>query len=252
MNPERRKLFLITGSIIGILVIIGIIISVISINANKNQYGEAITIKGYDQKVKNLSKEYKDNISAALYDAVKFNSEGEVKASDIKDATIRDGSDKQGEIERASKYTGSFIVDIPSITQSYKIQYSYSSDPNDPILSGYPILVDCVPTEDVIYKDFKCKSILSGNTTKEDPIISNLPKETLGYKLWADTTSGTLVLNANLRIPEIDLSGNENSRRDVVAHYKQTVIDWITSLGLDASKYTINYDYSDTGEKIRN
>src|SRR5690606_34180751 len=109
-----------------------------------------------------------------------------------------------------------------------------------------------VPEKDVIYDDFKCKGTLAEeNFEVQDALVSYLPYSTLSYKIWADITSGDLIINADLRIPTVDLSSDEATRRMVVAHYKKSVTDWITSKELDASKYTINYNYSDTGEKLR-
>ena len=252
MDTRKRNLFIVVGIGAALLIAIGVIVSVLVYNANKNPYGESVSISGYDEKVKNLPEKYKDSITAALLDSINNNSEKEIKSSDVTDAAIRSGSDKQDEIRRGSDYTGSFIVDIPSLRQSYTVQYSYSADPDSPLNAGYPVLVDCVPEKDVIYDDFKCIGTLSEeNAEVQDPLVSYLPYSTLSYKVWADITSGDLEINADLRIPSVDLSGDEATRRMVVAHYKKSVTDWITSKDLDASRYTINYNYSDTGELLR-
>ncbi|MFZ1301767.1 MAG: hypothetical protein WAQ27_04325 [Candidatus Microsaccharimonas sp.] len=250
MQPGQQKRIIIITLIV-LLVVIAVSSIFAYINANKNPYGESINIIGYDENVKNLSKDYKFAISAALYDIVNFNSSTKVKPGDVKDATLRAGSAQQTEHTKNTQYSGSFIVDIESLKQSYKIQYSYSTKPNDPFVAGYPIYAGCLAEEDVIYKDFDCKSVSRNEeAAKEDPIISFLPHKTLSYELKADTTGEKLVVYALLRIPEIDLSGDLASKQQMVALYKKEVTDWITEQGLNVSDYTIKYNYSDNGDPI--
>lgn len=75
-----------------------------------------------------------------------------------------------------------------------------------------------------------------------DPIVSHLPYGTLDFKLNDLVTTdasnkSVLVLQATILVSHADMS-NEAA---AVAQYKQEVLDYITSLGLKPSNYTINY-----------
>ena len=56
-------------------------------------------------------------------------------------------------------YVGSFVVDIPNIQQSYKVEFSYSEDP-DYAIGGYAVLIYCLPDDKMVYPDFDCKENL--------------------------------------------------------------------------------------------
>lgn len=253
-SPDKRLRNIIIVGVV-VFVLIGIGLTIASILSNQNPYGKAIKIQNYSAKVKNLSKDYENNISSALYDIVNLNREDEFEGRDVKDAFIRDSSEVQNEALANVRYQGSFIVDIASLEQSYKVQYSYSTRENDPFIAGYPILLSCVDKADVKYENFDCKDLVSRSeesdgTTVSDPLINSLPYSTLSYGLLADTTSGSLVLKAELRIPESDLRGDLGSKQEVVRNYKRMVTDFIRTRGFDPAKYTIDYNYTDNGDKI--
>ena len=56
-------------------------------------------------------------------------------------------------------YVGSFVVDIPNIQQSYKVEFNYSEDP-DYAIGGYAVLIYCLPEDKMAYPDFGCKENL--------------------------------------------------------------------------------------------
>ena len=56
-------------------------------------------------------------------------------------------------------YVGSFVVDIPNIQQSYKVEFNYSEDP-DYAIGGYAVLIYCLPEDKMVYPDFDCKENL--------------------------------------------------------------------------------------------
>lgn len=251
MNPQsnRMRQFLIIGGVA--FVILAIILSIVGLLLNKNPYGESIQIQNYNNKIKNISNDYENNIEAQLYKAVQFNSEDKVNGAEVKDAFIRDGSDKQTEARKDVQYSGSFVVDIESRKESYKVQYAYSRNANDEFVSGYPVTVTCVDPSEVKYKEFNCKDGSENNTIQgKNAIINFLPHETVSYTLRAELVDDTLTLHAELYIPSIDLSGNEASRREVVTMYKNEVTQWITAQGFKPEEYTIEYNYTDDGTKI--
>ena len=251
-QPNNRVRIVIVISAI-VLIILAIVLSIIGFTVNKNPYGESIKIQNYSAKVKNLSNDYENNISAALYDIVQKNSDSKVNGAEVKDALIRDQSEVQNEVLRQQRYQGSFIVDIASLKQSYSVQYAYSTRANDSFVSGYPILLSCLDEKDAIYKDFKCKDLVETEaSTKQDALVNFLPHSMISYSLKADLSSGSLVLYATLNIPQSDLKGDAAANQETVRMYKKLVTDWIRSQGFDPATYTINYNYTDNGEIILN
>ncbi len=74
-----------------------------------------------------------------------------------------------------------------------------------------------------------------------DPIITHLPYHTLGFTLSAllsgQGANQKLTLDAEITLSHAEMSDEANA----VAQYKQQITDYISSFGLDPSKYTINY-----------
>ncbi len=85
------------------------------------------------------------------------------------------------------------------------------------------------------------------STYNKDPIIAHLPHSTLDYKLEAEFgeaeggSDPKFVLNATLFITEADQNTGQD---EATATYKQEVIDYIKSLGLNPDSYTIHYQTS--------
>jgi hypothetical protein len=80
-----------------------------------------------------------------------------------------------------------------------------------------------------------------------DPIISHLPYGTLDFNLTSSPTYSngktSLVLNAQLLIPYAYLS-DPTAEQALITQYKQEVLQYITSLGLNPSNYNIQYTIS--------
>lgn len=124
----------------------------IPVLGNVKQYVSKIA--SYEEQVANLPDIEDDTISIQLNGTLELN--GVSKA--ITDATIREGSYSQ-KLTDASKmiYLTNFIVDIPSISQSYVVTNYYS--PLSPEISGltdYTTLVTCPDSSQLIYGDFNC------------------------------------------------------------------------------------------------
>lgn len=239
-QEQDRKTIKLVAIGIAVLALIGIALFIVDSQLNKNPYGDNVAIKNYDQKVKNLPNDYKNLFSAMLFEAVKVNLP-DVKPGDINGGTIREGSDTQQEVTTGRQYAGSFIVDIESVKQSYRVQYEYSSNPGDGFSSGYPLLVSCLEKDELIYGDFNCKDKQTENSQETDPIIGILPYVTLDYELRAIyDDSGDITLRAQLFLSAADYrSGIEK----IVAQRKKSVEQWIRSAGYNPANYVINYIY---------
>ncbi len=235
---NKKRLFILIGLVATILLFIVVASVVAYFTSLKNPYGESVKIQNYSQIVKNLSPDIRESIEASLYNTVKKNM---ATVPSIKDALIRKDTATQKEVKKNTQFTGSFIVDIASIRQSYQVGYSYSTNPDDGFMTGYPITITCVNPNDAIYSEFTCQSTLSHEADQTDPVLTLLPHSTLNYAITAFTdldNNKKITLTVTLLLTEAD------RRTDPVAaaaQYQAEAQSWLNSQGLDLSKYTINY-----------
>ena len=238
---DRKRLLILVVLAVSIVLLI-IIASVIAyLQSNRNAYGDGLKIQNYDQMVKNLPSETHQSIEASLYNIVKQNSN--TKVSSVKDTYIRKDSAKQDEVSKGKQYSGSFIVDIESLKQSYRVAYAYSSTPNDGFMDGYPINIICLNPNELIYGEFDCKGTTTSETATSDPILKLVPHSTLNYKItpFLDLDRDRhITLTVTLLLTEADRSINEAA---AVEQYKAEALEWLNTQGLDLSRYTINYVY---------
>jgi hypothetical protein len=252
MQPQvnqRKRLIIITS----LVIFVGLIalISILALRAPTNQFGKIIRIQNYDQKVKNLSPDMKDAMESYLYNIVKKNSKDSFDPSSVKDANIRDSSDTQSYNSSNDVYTGTFIIDITSIKQSYQTQYSYSSNESNTDVGGNPVVISCLPKDKLKYGEFNCIDFVSQQAGANDPILQYLPYQNFSYKITPDETQGTpLILNVTFTIPESDLKGDTASKQAVIASYIKQVSDWIVSKGDEPSNYRFVYNYDANGNRI--
>lgn len=248
-QPISRKKAVVI--IVGIFALFIAIISLIMFltQSNENQFGKFIRIQNYDQKVKNLPSDMRDAMESHLYTIVVKNVDKSVDAAAIKDAYIRENSDTQSYSQRTTVFDGEFIVDMESIKQSYRVQYSYSQE-NTIDVGGNQVVITCLPEEELKYGPFPCTDLVSEQSSDNDVLLQYLPYENFSFKLSPDATQGDeLVLVATLDIPQIDLTGSAESNAQVVALYKKEVTDWIKSKGVNPTKYEIQYNYDAAGNR---
>lgn len=248
-SPSRKRLII----IIGIIIFIGIILLIgfLARDTGKNQFGGRIKIQNYDVKVKNLSSDMRDSVEAYLYNIVKKNSTGDFDPSKVKDAYIRDNTASQNYDNKQAVYNGDFIVDMESIKQSYQTQYSYSQKANSTVTGGNPVVISCLPKEKLKYGAFNCTDFVSAQSTANDVLLQYLPYRSLSFSITPNATkTDKLTLQIQLTIPDIDLSGDANSKRSTVATYKQLVINWIISKSAEPDNYILEYNYDDNGNKV--
>ncbi|MDO4271379.1 MAG: hypothetical protein Q4C83_00105 [Candidatus Saccharibacteria bacterium] len=112
------------------------------------------TIKGFDQTVRNLS-----NLETkVIYNQFNYTLELNGATKEVTDAEIRNGSYSQTITDHNKMiYYTTFIIDIPSLKQSYVVQDYYSPLPVDQSeLYDYNSLVLCPDKSQLIYGDFDC------------------------------------------------------------------------------------------------
>ena len=235
-------------------IFIGIIIASIFIvkeNSRTNQFGKFVKVQNYDKKIKNVPSEVKDVVESYLYNLVKKNSAEDFDPTKIPDAYIRESSDSQNYNREQNVYTGTFIIDIESVKQSYKAQYSYS-DTNLIDTGGDPIVLSCLPADQLKYGEFNCKDLVSEQGGLDERILQYLPYSNFSFKITPSIVGEeeTLTLLVKLTIPESDLLGDAASRANTVSSYKQEVAAWINSKGINPKDYIIRYNYRDSGEYL--
>ena len=245
----KKRILIIVAICFVVLVVVFIVLGFMFGNKASNPYGNGIIIQNYNDKIKNLPSEMKQGTEAYLYNIADRNNKGSYNLKSIKDAYIRNGSNTQDYSESKNLYSGNYIVDIESIKQSYYIQYTYSSDQKNVHAPGDAIIVSCLPKDKLIYGIFNCSDFISAQASKYEDIIQFLPFENFSFKLSANATSGEdkVILVAELRIPDSDLTGDSVSDSKVIDMYKKEVTDWIKSKNLNPDDYIITYNYSDNG-----
>lgn len=235
----HKKLLLVL--IVSSLIFVTAIVAVTFFEKNKIKRGEFITIQNYDSHVKNLPLSEKEAIEKSLYNTATFNYSNKEFLMQMDDALIRDGSYSQDFGNNI--YKTSFIVDIKSIGQSYRIEDSFSKlSIKESGLSDYTTMVLCVDKKDLIYGDFSCQDVTSqeSGVSKVDPILRYLPRSTLTYTLSLDPLSGNLHLYADMILSNADY---RTGVAQAVDKYKKEIEVWFTSNGLDVKDYLITYRY---------
>lgn len=152
MPPKEGKIQLnpltVGGVIVGAVVVILLVVSLMQI-FRKNPYGPETRIDNIGIVDKKLPQDQKDQLFSQLYGVLADNiSDGEPPESG---ALVREGTVDYGYDENLKIYAGNFIVDVPAVEQSYKVQLSWSPEKNNPNLGGYPILITCAPKDLRIY-----------------------------------------------------------------------------------------------------
>lgn len=152
MPPKEGKIQLnpltVGGVIVGAVVVILLVVSLMQI-FRKNPYGPETRIDNIEIVDKKLPQDQKDQLFSQLYGILVDNiSDGEPPESR---ALVREGTVDYGYDEDLKIYAGNFIVDVPAVEQSYKVQLSWSPEKNNPNLGGYPILITCAPKDLRIY-----------------------------------------------------------------------------------------------------
>jgi hypothetical protein len=195
-------------------------------------------------KGENQDIEWLDRIKVELLRLAKTNSGNyDLVATDITDATIRQGSYVQNYDNTTDTTSVDFIVDIPSLKQSYRAHYEWTN-----IVTQEGGLVDpergmkmlqCLPTSQLIYSDFKCKDqmVEQYGWPYYDEILEHLPYHGAStyYIYPARTTSNKPLLVIHLNTTE--------SNSTLSIRYKNEALSQIRAWGFDPSNYDVNFEY---------
>lgn len=214
------------------LVFVGILASLVIIPVfsfllfgNGNSFGDEIAISNYNDYVKNLPKERRDAINNALYGLVKLNLiDGEKMIKSI--AVIRKGSTSESYNKSTDVTSGSFIVDLKDIRESYKATYDWSDNPDNPNVSGYVTTLTCLSDKkDMIYEDFGCKD---GSENTGVPLQYQLPHADIAgpFKIIYAGEDGSAI--------EIAITNSTPNGR-------QKALEWLRSRGFNPTNIIISY-----------
>jgi len=217
MTP-RIKLLIVSGIVFFLLVCA-------SIYGYTEGRSESIAINNYDTYAKGLPSEHRSSINNALYLVVKLNLvDGEkiIKSP----ASIRKDTVKEAYDEERDVHSGSFIVDLKEIRQSYEVAYDWSEDNNNPNTSGYPTTIKCLSDDEaILYKDFICKD---GSESSGLPLENQLP--------YTDI-NGPFKIIYMYKQDNTDVIGVTNS----TPNGRKKAIEWLKSKNIDPSNVIINY-----------
>lgn len=219
------------------LAVIGIVILLfLSLNGKKNN--KEVNITNLTSCTEDITLPKTVDIESKLYKIVtsanKYNS---VSSSSSYSATVRDGSCKTTTSSGINSTT--FIVDIPKAKQSWGISFRWIPSSSQVTADTGGFTPSCLPQSKLLYGDFHCSDIVPSLVQEAniDPIFKYIPHSTLDYSLTGASNGGQALLTAQLFLTAVDQSNPDVA----TAQYKQEVLDYINSVGLDPSKYTITY-----------
>lgn len=168
MNP-RTRFFTTIGGIVLLIWLVCLIPIIIFNNRN------LLTIDNLS--IQGMPNDTKKRIYSLLYNTVKNNledgSKTPTRGAKVRNDTVTLTSDDP-------IFYGNFVVDIPSVEQSYLVYYKWSTIKNDPNVSPEFVTITCLhDASQIIYPEFRCVDNYTYNAnTASDPyayLYSSLP-----------------------------------------------------------------------------
>lgn len=226
-------------TLVAIITLVGTVIYT-TIQNQKNQYGDGVTIQNIKKFTKQQPSDKKtlDFIEHALFNTVKKNvPASDITASSIQDAAIRDGSFSYDYKKEHTLHTVTFIVDIPSLRQSYNVSYQWVDDKrHESARAEYGTIVSCIRDDaKKIYKEFQCVDMFTAPKAA-DPIIQYLPHTTTNVTVTYNLVRKSL--EATIKLSAADERTGANA---AIEQYKKEIRDWIASKNLNPDKYANTY-----------
>lgn len=163
--------------LIGALVIIFIFIIFFFIIEHQKSLNHLLIIKNFDQNIKNISSEDKDDVQSKLYSYIAVQNDINNKENkSYYHGIIRKDSLKTSEetIDNQKIHFADFILDIESLKYSYQVQFYWFDKNNTALIEDADLgttNIFCLEKDQSIYEDFNCEQNPLV-TPKEDDIMS--------------------------------------------------------------------------------
>lgn len=151
---------IVTVSIFAVLqiFIIVIVIALVNITSSSKYSPPSIEVSGLSQKLEDVPRNSIDVIQSAVYDAVENNGGTLFGVKKSGDAEIRTGTLINTYFEDINMHYINFVVDVPSIEQSYQVFHEWSDDAtNMYFMTNMATMVMCPVESQVIYPNFDCQ-----------------------------------------------------------------------------------------------
>lgn len=208
-----------------LIVVVSLVLLVQSVLRPK----EHVNIVNKDESGINVPEKNMNDFKENLWYLVSGTVEG-VDRSVLDDVVIREGSYEEANTDVGKQAT--FIVDIDSIKQSYKVTIAWVTDKKSNLYDD--MVIDCPPLNEMKYKETVCHGMYNDTYSLE----LYLP-----YIVTADESEDTR---------DIYIDGNENEHTifveitacDGFDELKKQAMDYLESTPIDLSKYTIKYNES--------
>ncbi len=189
---------------------------------------EHVQIENFSTVAPNIPKFYQLEVESNIWqDLISYNNTPD---DTYTTANIRDNT-YQEESAGDNTNTSSFIVDIPSLQQSFKVSFNWQS--NISIPDEYLINISCPYYTDVIYQDSNCRVSDNPFTNLYQYLPATLPanNETVELKLSAssfsmDDLTNRTYLNVDYLICDEDTNYDDLVKNRVEAWLKERYIDY--------------------------
>lgn len=175
-----RKLVIIGIAFVVSIVLISLLIMFLQRLFYRNPFGEEIRIDNFSTYFSDTPAEQQEVIFHELYNAVARNT-SDPETIPTSGALVRADTATSENNSTTKVNYGTFIVDLAAIEQSYRVQFEWSREADNPNLSGYRVLITCPAAEFVIYPNFACTDALTEeseqieNLNAQYPIMKDLP-----------------------------------------------------------------------------
>lgn len=207
---------------------------------NSNNYSVSnLPISNLKSDLESLPENSVEAIQSALYDNVTTNG-GTLSSISDSDAKVREGTMTELYFDEINMHYINFIVDIPSIEQSYQIFNEWSDNKSNPhYLTNLTTMVMCPLESQIEYSSFKCRD--SYNHNGQSLIASNF------LPLLDPDSYSTLIQNSKAPYIVVIAPKAFMVDDDTKTSYTKQTEENIKSLGFpsDAFNYYVSYGPED-------
>ena len=222
-NPFKKILIIVVTYII-----LSTVIVFIFIYLNKPYSGQQTNINNLP--TKNLNSRSIENIKYSLYRIIKYNNPS-IDPSSLTDVNVRENSYTDNYDEKNQIYTIAFLVDIPSLLQTYEVNHQWSPNKNAD-LDEWGSNVSCPTEAQLIYPAFDCQDMFTQMAGSNDPIMKILPYYGPRFRITATT--------ADNKVTSVDIKLLICIDSEIPA-YKAEAEKWLTKNGIDIKNYNLKF-----------